>query len=230
MTINPDRIVVFKIGGLAVNETIFFTWIAMALILGLALFMTRGLSSTLVPSRRQGALEYLLTFLESQISAVVGARPRSFVPFLGTLFLFILIANILEVVPLYHPPTSSLSTTAALAACVFFAVPAFGIARLGARAYLREYLEPTPFMLPFTVIGEFSRTLSLAVRLFGNIMSESLIAAILLTIVPLFVPLIFQAFGLLIGAIQAYIFLTLATVYIGSALGARETEFEMEVK
>jgi len=229
MTINPDKIVVFRIGSLSVNETIFFTWVVMALLVLLSLILTRGLSAGLVVSRRQGILEMLLSFLESQISSVVGAKPRPFIPFLGSLFVFILAANLLEVVPLYHPPTSSLSTTLALAVCVFFAVPAFGIAKLGARSYFREYLEPSPLMLPFTIIGELSRTLSLSVRLFGNIMSESLIAAVLLMIVPLFVPLIFQVFGLLIGAIQAYIFLTLATVYIGSALAAREMEIEKEV-
>jgi F-type H+-transporting ATPase subunit a len=220
MTINPDKATIVQLWILPVNATIFYTWIVMALLVGLSLLLTRGLSSGTGVSRRQGLLEMLETFVEGQVRSVAGSDPRPFIPFLGTLFLFILAANLLEVVPLYHPPTASLSTTAALAVSVFFAVPAFGLARRGPRAYFRDYLEPSPLMLPFTVIGEISRTLSLAVRLFGNIMSESLIGAVLLTVVPLFVPLVLQVFGLLIGAIQAFIFFTLATVYICSAIGA----------
>jgi F-type H+-transporting ATPase subunit a len=120
-------------------------------------------------------------------------------------------------VPWYQPPTGSLSTTAALAICVFFAVPAFGIARSGPGAYFKRYLQPSFLMLPFHVMGELSRTLALAVRLFGNIMSGTIIIAILLSIVPLFVPIVMQALGLLIGQIQAYIFAVLAAVYIASA-------------
>jgi F-type H+-transporting ATPase subunit a len=160
----------------------------------------------------------VLSFIEAQVGAVLGLNARPFLPFLGTLFLFILTANLLEVVPLYHAPTSSLSTTAALAASVFFAVPFYGIRKRGLAGYFREYLKPSPLMLPFNVISELSRTASLAVRLFGNMMSEGLIAAALLAIVPLFVPMIMQGFGLVIGAIQAYIFFTLASVYIGAAV------------
>ncbi|HUX36967.1 MAG TPA: F0F1 ATP synthase subunit A [Rectinemataceae bacterium] len=216
MTINPDKVVLFRLGPIPINETIFFTWIAMAVIALLVLVLGRGLSVGTPVSRSQGLLEALFGFLESQIVGVTGGSARAFLPFLGSLFVFILSANVLEIVPLYHPPTASLSTTAALAACVFFAVPAFGIAHRGL-SYFKDYLEPSPIMLPFTIVSELSRTLSLAMRLFGNIMSESLIAAVLLSIVPLFVPLVFQAFGLLIGTIQAYIFFTLATVYVSAA-------------
>ncbi len=213
---NPDKVLVFRLGPIPINETIFFTWVVMVVIAVAVLLLGRGLSTGSRVSRGQGILEALFTFLETQIEGVTGGSARPFLPFLGALFLFILSANVLEIVPLYHPPTASLSTTAALAACVFFAVPAFGIAHRGL-AYFKDYLEPSPIMLPFTIVSELSRTLSLAMRLFGNIMSESLIAAVLLSIVPLFVPLVFQAFGLLIGAIQAYIFFTLATVYVSAA-------------
>ena len=135
---------------------------------------------------------------------------------MGTLFIFIATSNLLAIVPAYHPPTGSLSTTAALAISVFFAVPIFGIRQQGIWKYLRHYLEPSPFLLPFHIISEFSRTLALAVRLFGNVMSEGMIGAILISIAPFFFPVIMQALGLLTGLIQAYIFAILAVVYIGS--------------
>jgi F-type H+-transporting ATPase subunit a len=152
-------------------------------------------------------------------------------PFIGTLFLFIATANLLGVVPGYWSPTGSLSTTAALAVCVFVAVPIFGIAKSGLGDYLRQYLQPSPFMLPFNIIGELSRTLALAVRLFGNVMSGQMIVAILLAIVPLFFPIIMQLMGMLVGVIQAYIFAVLATVYIASAISvARKSDDADEIE
>jgi F-type H+-transporting ATPase subunit a len=220
MGVNPDKAIVFALGPIAVNETIFFTWIVMALLMAGTALATRPLTQQPGATRSQHALEALLGFLEDQIAEVAGGDPRPFLPFLGSLFVFILAANVLEIVPLYHAPTASLSTTAALALCVFFAVPAFAVRRRGLRGFLREYIEPSVIMLPFHIIGEISRTISLAVRLFGNVMSEGLIAAVLLSIAPLFVPVLMQGFGLLIGTIQAYIFFTLATVYVCSAAGA----------
>jgi F-type H+-transporting ATPase subunit a len=224
MNINPDRVVVFKAGPLSVNETIFFTWVVMAVMTIASMLITRNLSTGPKVSRWQGILETLVVFLEGQIREVTGIDPRPFMPFLGTLFVFILTANIMEVVPLFHPPTSSLSTTAALAVSVFFAVPVFGIMNRGVIKFAREYLEPSFVMLPFNIISEVTRPISLSVRLFGHIMSESHIGGVLLSIVPLFVPVVMQAFGLIIGSVQAFIFFTLATVYIGSAAGNRAEE------
>jgi F-type H+-transporting ATPase subunit a len=152
----------------------------------------------------------------------VRQEPGPYLPFIGTMFLFIAVSNLLAVVPGYRPPTGSLSTTAALAICVFIAVPAFGIARQGARTFLRQYLRPTPLMLPFNVIGEFSRTLALAVRLYGNIMSGTVLAGILLSLAPFFFPVLVQLLGLLTGMVQAYIFAVLAMVYIASAAVSHE--------
>jgi F-type H+-transporting ATPase subunit a len=143
-------------------------------------------------------------------------------PFIGTLFIFIAASNLLEIIPGYHPPTASLSTTAALAICVFWAVPFYGIRQSGLKKYLKHYLQPHPLMLPFHVIGELSRTLSLAIRLFGNVMSDVMIVAILLSIAPLFFPIIMQVLELLTGLIQAYIFAILAMVYIASATEAQQ--------
>jgi F-type H+-transporting ATPase subunit a len=221
MILNPDKAVLFRIGPVAFNMTIVCSWFVMAILVGAAAAATRKLSTGRRVTRWQSLLETLVSFLRNQVREVMGLDPGPFIPFLGTLFLYILAANLLEVLPLYHPPTSSLSTTAALSVCVLLAVPVFGIRTRGFKAYFKEYVEPTPVMLPFHILGELTRTVSLSVRLFGNIMSESLVGSVILSIMPLFVPLAMQGFALLIGTIQAYIFFTLATVYIGSAAGSK---------
>ena len=160
--------------------------------------------------------------MSSQVEDIMQRKSTIYLPFIGTLFLFIAVSNLLSIVPGYRSPTGSLSTTAALAVCVFFAVPFFGIRARGVRDYLKQYSQPSIMMLPFNLIGELSRTLALAVRLFGNIMSGEMIVAILLVIAPLFFPVIMQLMGLLVGVIQAYIFAILAAVYIASAVSRSE--------
>ena len=135
-------------------------------------------------------------------------------------------SNLLAVVPGYRPPTGSLSTTTALAICVFVAVPVFGVVRQGPLAYLRRYVRPTPLMLPFNLIGEVSRTIALAMRLYGNIMSGTVLAGILLSLAPFVFPVLLQVLGLLTGMVQAYIFFILATVYIAAATRVRKRESE----
>lgn len=223
--ISPDEIVLWKWGFVTLNETIIFTWFVMALLVLLSWLTTRRLSIESPLSRQQNFLETVITYMRSQIREITQRDPDLFLPFSGTLFLFISVSNLLSIVPEYHPPTSSLSTTAALAISVFFAVPIYGIAELGIVGYLKHYTRPTVFMLPFNIIGELSRTLALAVRLFGNIMSETMILAILLSIAPLFLPIVMEVLGLLIGQVQAFIFAVLATVYIASA-ASREQEKE----
>jgi F-type H+-transporting ATPase subunit a len=181
--------------------------------------ITRKLTSDVIASRWQAALEIIITGIAEQIKEVGLSVPASYIAFIGTLFIFIATANLLTIVPGYEPPTSSLSTTAALALCVFVAVPVFGVARRGWRRYLHSYLEPTVIMLPFNLISELSRTLALAVRLFGNMMSATMIIAILLTITPFIFPVAMTLLGLLTGMVQAYIFSVLATVYIAAATG-----------
>lgn len=215
--LSPDDIVFWRWGVVSINETIVFTWAVMALLVLLAWVTTRRLSVEPPISRWQNLFETLIGYMDSQIRGIAQMSPDRYLPFSGTLFLFISVANLLDVVPGYRTPTSSLSTTAALAICVFFAVPIYGIAQAGIVGYLRHYAEPSILMLPFHIIGEFSRTIALAVRLFGNMMSESILIAILLTIAPLFLPVLLELLGLLIGQVQAYIFAVLATVYIVSA-------------
>jgi F-type H+-transporting ATPase subunit a len=220
--ISPDLIVFLKIGGFTLNATIVFTWIVMLLLVITAGFATRSLSVEPPLSKWQNLLEIVVTYIREQIREITLQQPDIYLPFLGTLFLFIAVSNTLAIVPGYSPPTGSLSTTAALAICVFLSVPVYGIAQNGIIGYLRHYSQPTVFMIPFHIINELSRTLSMAVRLFGNIMSGSMILAILLSITPLFVPIVMEVLGLLIGLVQAYIFAVLATVYIASAARVQE--------
>jgi len=226
VSISPDAIIFWQWSWLGLNATLVFTWLIIALLALGSRLVTRKLSSEAHISRWQNLLEVVVSAIQRQISDMTHQDPRPYLPFVGTLFLFIAVSNLLVVVPGYHPPTGSLSTTTALALCVFFAVPWFGIRRHGLMRYLRLYIEPTIFMLPFNIIGEFSRTVALAVRLYGNIMSGAVIAAILLTIAPLFFPVLMDALGLLIGMIQAYIFAILATVYIASATAVHEKRGE----
>jgi F-type H+-transporting ATPase subunit a len=217
MRISPDELVYWQWGPVNINATLVFTWGVMALLIVLSWLVTRKLSAGPELSRGQNLLEVLVTGILDQIQEASQQDPRRFLPFVGTLFIFIATSNLLGVVPGFQTPTGSLSTTTALALCVFIAVPIYGIGRQGVKAYLRQYLQPSVIMLPFNIIGEVSRTLALAMRLFGNVMSGGMIVAVLLGIVPLFFPIIMQAFGLLTGLIQAYIFAILAMVYIASA-------------
>ena len=199
------------------NATIVFSWLVMIILAVGSWLVTRRLDSGTELSRFQNMLEVLVTGIRDQIRDVSRQDPGPYLPFVGTLFLFVAMANLLSVVPGYRPPTGSLSTTAALATCVFVAVPLYGIASQGLLGYCKHYIRPTVLMLPFNIIGELSRTLALAVRLYGNMMSGTVIAAILIGFVPLFVPVLMQLLGLLTGMIQAYIFAVLAMVYIASA-------------
>lgn len=222
MELSPDALVYWEWGVVNLNATILYTWIAMACLLLVSWLATRNLTTGTDLSPWQNALEAVVDLIEQQIRDWTGRKGRRILPFAGTLFLFIATVNILSLVPGYRAPTGSLSTTAALATCVFVAVPIYGVARRGLRSYLRSYIQPSIFMLPFNIIGEISRTLAMAVRLFGNVMSGDMIVAILLGIVPLFFPIVMQLLGLLIGFIQAYIFAVLATVYIASAISDGE--------
>ena len=204
------------------------TWGLMFVLVAGSILVTRNLSTGLRRSRWQNLLEIVVSAIKEQIAEVGLHQPEKYLGFLGTLFLFVAIASVFTIVPGYQPPTGSLSTTVALAICVFVAVPLFGIEDRGLGGYLRVYLKPTFIMLPFNIISELSRTLALAVRLFGNMMSGTMILAILLTITPFIFPIAMSALGLLTGMVQAYMFSILATVYIAAATRARKPEPGLE--
>jgi F-type H+-transporting ATPase subunit a len=230
MHLSPDQTILWQYGFFKLNSTIAFTWALMLVLAVGSKLITRKLSTGLNRSRWQNLLEIVVTSIEKQIEEVGLNDPQKYLGFLGTLFLFVASASLCTLIPGYEPPTGSLSTTTALALCVFVAVPFFGISEQGMGSYLKSYMKPTFIMLPFNIISELSRTLALAVRLFGNMMSGAMIIAILLTITPFIFPIIMMVLGLLTGMVQAYIFSILAAVYIAAASRVRKPKPEPEVK
>ncbi|MDZ4760227.1 MAG: F0F1 ATP synthase subunit A, partial [Alphaproteobacteria bacterium] len=222
MRLSPDEIIFWQYGFLKLNATIVYTWALMLVLAAGSMLVTRRLSTGQERSRWQNLLEIVVTGIEKQIGEVGLRNPKKYLGFLGTLFLFVAAASLCTVIPGYETPTGSLSTTVALALCVFVAVPLFGIEDRGLAGYLESYMEPTVLMLPFNIISEVSRTLALAVRLFGNMMSGAMIIAILLSITPFVFPVVMTALGLLTGMVQAYIFSILAAVYIAAATRTRK--------
>ena len=215
--LSPDPIVFWQCGFVKLNATMVYTWLVMAVVIGLA-------ALALHPPRRgkrpwfwRRAWEAYLGYVRGQLGEMLGPDPSPVVPLIATAFVFILVSNLMSGVHGLVPPTASLSTTGALALIVFLAVPYFAVRRRGLLGWLRHFVRPTPFILPFQVMGEVSRTLAMAVRLFGNMLSGEKIVAVLLIITPLVVPVVMQLFGLLVGLLQAYIFAVLASVYIASA-------------
>lgn len=228
MHITPDSVVYWQAGPVKISATLMFTWLVMGILVLGSWLVTRRLNTGTSLSRGQNLLEILVEGIRGQIREVTQQDPGRYLPFIGTLFLFIAVSNTLTIVPGFRPPTGSLSTTAALALCVFVSVPAYGIADRGLGEYLTGYIQPSAFMLPFNVLGEVTRTVALAIRLFGNVMSGSMIAATVLAVAPLFFPIVMSALGLLIGLIQAYIFSILALVFIASATRAHQEQEQTE--
>jgi F-type H+-transporting ATPase subunit a len=226
MRLGPDEMIFWQNGVFKLNATIVFTWGLMLVLAVGARLITRNLTTDLTRTRWQNLLEIVVTAIEKQIAEVGLSDPRKYLGFLGTLFLFVASASLCSVIPGYQPPTGSLSTTAALALCVFVAVPLFGIGEQGLGNYLKSYVQPTFIMLPFNIISEITRTLALAVRLFGNMMSGAMIIGILLAITPFIFPVVMMLLGLLTGMVQAYIFFILAAVYIAAATRTHQPEPE----
>jgi F-type H+-transporting ATPase subunit a len=224
MQISPDSQILFllpagPLGDVPVSATIVYSWIVMAVLVLGGRLATWRIGPATPTSRWRLAVELFVEMIRGQIRSIGGNDPGRYLPFIGTLFMFTLVSNLLGVIPGFMSPTGSLSTTIALALCVLVAVPLYGIADNGVLGYLRRYITPTLLMAPFNVMGEISRTIALAVRLYGNVMSGTVVVAILLSVVPFFFPIVLQLLGLLTGVIQAYIFAVLAMVYIVSASG-----------
>lgn len=222
MRLSTDEIVLWQHGFAKLNATILWTWVLMLIMVIGARLITKRLKNEIHISRRQNVLEIIVLGILKQIKDIGIPRPEKYLAFIGTIFLFIAMAALCTIFPVYEPPTGSLSTTAALAICAFLAVPLFGIEDRGFRGFLKTYLEPTPLMLPFNVIGEVSRTLALAIRLFGNVMSGTMILGILLVITPFVFPIVMTLLGLLVGMVQAYIFSIITTVFIAAAVKSAE--------
>lgn len=210
--------VVFKLGSLAITDTVTTTWGLMLVFGLLAAYLSRRLQAE--PTRWQIALEATVATIEAAIAEVLPQASRRVLPFVATLWLFVLVANLTGLVPGLHAPTRDLSATAALAALVFFSTHWFGIRAMGWRPYLRHYVEPSVILLPFNIISELTRTLALAIRLFGNMMSLEMAALLVLLIAGFLVPVPLLMLHVVEALVQAYIFGMLALIYIAGALEA----------
>ena len=212
--------VLFNVGPVPITRSVVTTWIIMAALAGASWGATRRLD--IKASRRQAVLEIIVTGLAKQIEEVIRTDARPFLPLLGTLFIFLVIANLSGLLPGVEAPTSKLETPAVLALIVFFSVHFFGVRARGLRGYLASFAEPKLIMLPLNIISEVTRTFSLMVRLFGNVMSGEFIIALVVALAGLFVPIPLMVLEMLVGIVQAYIFTVLATVFIGAAIGSVE--------
>ncbi len=209
----------FYIGPVPVTEPVVVAWAVIALLAGGSALATRRLG--LVPSKTQATLELVVSTIDSQIRDTMQTDPVPFRALIGSILLFTLFSNWSSLVPGVEPPTVHIETDAAMALIVFVATIAFGVRTRGIRGYLATYAEPTWVMIPLNVVEQFTRTFSLIVRLFGNVMSGVFVIGIILTLAGLLVPIPLMALDLLTGTVQAYIFAVLATVFIGAAVGER---------
>jgi F-type H+-transporting ATPase subunit a len=216
----------FTVWGVGIGGSVVMTWILMSILGGFACFFSRRLKKE--PGTVQTVLEGIVMTMEGAVDAVLPGKTDLVFPFISSLWIFVFVANMTGLIPGLSSPTSDLSVTAALAILVFLSVHWFGIRSEGLKAYLRHYLAPTPFMLPFHIISEFSRTLALAVRLFGNIMSLELTAVLVLTIAGLLVPVPILMLHIVEGVIQAYLFGMLALIYIAGGIQSQELRREKE--
>lgn len=210
----------FHVGPVPIALAVVTTWGIMLALVVVSLLATRRLE--LHPGRLQAAVELLVTTLERQISETTSVDPAPFVPLLGTLFIYLAFANASAVVPGLHPPTAQIETAGALALIVFCAVHYYGIRRRGLAGYLRSFARPTILMVPFNILSNITRTFSLMIRLFGNVMSGEFMIGIVLALAGLLVPIPLMALEVLVGLVQAYIFSVLAAVFVGAALGSIE--------
>ena len=217
-----QTVAIFHIGPVGITEPVIVTWVIMALLAVFGATVTRRLS--LLPSKAQTVLELFVGAIDDQIRATMEVEPGPYRALIGTIFIFILIANWSSLVPGVEAPTAHLETDAAFGVIVFCSTIFYGVRTLGLSGYLATFTQPTWVMIPLNIVEQVTRTFSLIVRLFGNVMSGVFIGAIVLSLAGLFVPIPFMALDLLTGAIQAYIFTVLAMVYIGAALAEGRQE------
>ena len=208
-----DHIYLFELFGIPINATIVSTWMVMFVLVVISLLATRKLKSGAHAGKFQTLLEMVVTWLSGEVKETSGDNPAKYMGMGLTLFMFVLISNLMTIIPWFRPPTASLSTTVAMGILVFCAIPYFSIRNAGVKGYLKKFIQPTPYMLPMNIFSEFASTYAMALRLFGNMLSGIVFASVLTSFLPFFVPLSMQVLGLLTGSIQAYIFALLAVVY-----------------
>ena len=208
-----DSIMLFSCGNFGINVTIFNSWLVIALITFVSWLVTRNISSGKEVSRLQIVLETLVTWMQKEAKEVSGSANQKYFAMALGLFCFIVVANLLTLIPWFRPPTASLSTTMAFALVVFMAIPYFAISNAGIKGYLKKFIEPVPLLLPMNIFSEVFSVFAMGLRLFGNMLSGVMFAGILSAFIPFIAPLTMQTLGLLTGSIQAYIFALLALVY-----------------
>jgi F-type H+-transporting ATPase subunit a len=211
-------VILFHLGPIAITRPLVTTWVIMLVLIAACWGITRRLQVR--PDGRQAVLEIVVTGIAQQIEDVIRKDPRPFLPLLGTLFIFVVTANLSGLLPGVQAPTSKLETPAALALIVFFSVHYFGVRARGLRGYLASFAEPKLIMLPLNIVSQLTRTFSLMVRLFGNVMSGEFVIALVVALAGLFVPIPLMVLEILVGIVQAYIFTVLATVFVGAAVGS----------
>ena len=216
-----QTVVLFHAGPVPITASVVTTWVIMGILVLLSWLAIRR-AQVHAGGWLQATVEVTVEAIADQIKAVLGADPWPYLPLLGTLFIYLVFANLSGVLPDVVAPTAHIETPAALAMIVFFSVQFFGIRQQGLKSYAKRYLEPNPLLLPLNLLSQITRSFSMMVRLFGNMMSHEFIIAIILFLAGLFVPVPFMLLGILIGIIQAFIFTILATVYVGGAVGATE--------
>ena len=208
-----DKIYLFELFGIPINATIVSTWIVMLVLVLISYLATRNLKAGTKIGKFQTLLELMVTWLNGEVKETSGDNPVKYMGLGLALFLFVLMSNLMTIIPWFRPPTASLSTTFAMGVVVFFAIPYFAIRNAGVKGYLKKFIQPTPFMLPMNIFSEFASTFAMALRLFGNMLSGIVFASVLTSFLPFVVPISMQVLGLLTGSIQAYIFALLAVVY-----------------
>ncbi|GHD57804.1 ATP synthase subunit a [Thalassobaculum fulvum] len=209
--------VLLQLGPVPITRPVVTTWAIMAVLAVGAHLLTRRLQAR--PDRRQAVLELLVTGIARQIGEVVGGDPRPLLPLIATLFVFLVTANLSGLLPGTQAPTATIETPAALAAVVFASVHFYGVRAHGPLGYLASFAKPKLIMLPLNLLSEVTRTFSLMIRLFGNVMSGEFVIALVAALAGLFVPIPLMALEVLVGVVQAYIFTVLATVFIAAAIG-----------
>ncbi|MBV1889131.1 MAG: F0F1 ATP synthase subunit A [Proteobacteria bacterium] len=212
--------ILFQFGPVTISNTVLTTWVIMAICGVVGWLVSRSL--TLQPGPIQTAAEGIVSTIETAIDEVAPEHTRQLLPFIGTLWLFLVIANLSGLIPGVHSPTRDLSATSALAIVVFFSAHWFGIRAQGLKDYLRHYLRPNPVMLPFHIISEITRTIALAVRLFGNMMSLEMTALLILLVAGFLAPIPILMLHIIEALVQAYIFGMLALIYVAGGIQSQQ--------
>ncbi len=217
---------VFSVGSISISTTVVTTWLIIAVLTLLSIMVTTRLKAT--PGRIQTVFEGVIGTINDAVQTAAPGHARQIMPFIGSLWIYLVIANLIGLIPGMHSPTRDLSATAALAILVFFSVHWFGIRSQGLKSYLKHYLMPSPILLPFHIISELTRTIALAVRLFGNMMSLEMAAMLILLVAGLFAPIPILMLHIIEALVQAYIFGMLALIYVAGGLQLQESRQQKE--